>query len=308
MITYSSCLSVGIDASLILRRLLPLMLCFGAIALSQNSEDGHVERNGSKATLVVDSPRPVDSAAISLANEFGIRVNVEDPPYSFRDDVKDVTARVSRDRKIQRPVLIPKGGRLEILFSLASNGQPANIPNVVRSLADAANARFPFAYRLDIDGNWFTLVPTRTRDSLGHQIRITPLLDRHVTIPAGTRSIATAATLMAQELSAQTGMHVSCCQGAVAGIPWGLVKIAFSANNEPARNVLKRLIKEASGNQPNRDYWLERCDPSSRWCAINLTHIAGPLSALQTQPLQRRVTRAKVQYGSIRILLHPCNS
>jgi hypothetical protein len=33
-----------------------------------------VERNGSEATLIVDSPRPVDSAAITIAQEFGIRV------------------------------------------------------------------------------------------------------------------------------------------------------------------------------------------------------------------------------------------
>jgi hypothetical protein len=173
---------------------------------------------------------------------------------------------------------------LEIHFPLASDGKPADIPNVVRSLADAANAQFPFDYRLDVDGNWFTLVPTRTRDSLGRQIQITPLLDRHITIPAGTRSIAATATLMAQELSAQTGLHVSCCQAFVAGIPWGMAAIVFSANDEPARKVLKRLITEASVNQPNRDYWLERCDPSSPWCAINLTHIAGPTSALQIQP------------------------
>ena len=213
----------------------------------------------------------MDSAAITLADEFGIRVNVEDPPYTFKEDVKDVTAGVSGDARVQHPFLIPKGGRLEIHFRLDSDGKPAYIPNVVRSLADAANAQFPFGYRVDVDGNWFTLVPTRARDSLGHLIEITPMLDRHVTIPPGTRSIAATANLMANALSAQTGLRVSCCQAGVAGSPWGMTAAFFSANDEPARSVLKRLIAEASVNQPNREYWLERCDPSpSTWCFINL--------------------------------------
>jgi hypothetical protein len=270
------------NARIILPRLFPFLLCFAAIALAQNPEAGRVERNGSEATLIVDSRRPVDSAAITLADEFGIRLNVEDPPYLFTDDVKDVTAGVSPQSRISRHVLVPKGGRLEIHFRLASDGKPANTPSVVRSLADAANAQFPFDYRLDVDGNWFTLVPTQTRDHLGRRVRITPLLDRHVTIPAGTRSIAATADLMAHELSVQTGLHVSCCEPFVAGIPWGLEEIFFSANNEPARNILKRLITVGSINQPGRDYWLERCQ--SNWCFINLTHIAGPLSALERQP------------------------
>lgn len=53
------------------------------------------------------------------------------------------------------------------------------------------------------------------------------------------------------ELSKQTGLRVSCCQSAVAGIPWGLEMISFEAHHEPARSVLKRL---------GLDRWHMRCD------------------------------------------------
>jgi hypothetical protein len=43
--------------------------------------------------LTVDGPRPMDSAVITLAEQFGINVRVEDPPI-FRDDVKDVTGQI----------------------------------------------------------------------------------------------------------------------------------------------------------------------------------------------------------------------
>ncbi|MEQ1883357.1 MAG: hypothetical protein ABL878_20585, partial [Burkholderiales bacterium] len=72
---------------------------------------------------------------------------------------------------------------------------------------------------------------------------------------------------------AQTGLRVSCCQSAVAGIPWGMGEIAFEANNEPARNVLTMLIAAAAPGESNRAFWLQRCDPlPSTWCFINLTY------------------------------------
>jgi hypothetical protein len=242
-------------------------LSYCGIALAQNPELGRVERSGNEATLLVESPRPVDSAASTLASEFGIRVNVEDPAYIFRDDVKDAG--------ISRPVLIPSGGKLEVRFSLGSDGMPVDITGLLRSLVDAANSQFPFQYRLDADGNWFTIIPTHSRDQLGKSVATVPLLDRHVTIPPGTRPIRQSASLMADALSSQTGLRVSCCQGGVAGIPWGMAEVFFEANDEPARSVLKRLFTAAAVNQPDRNYWLQRCDPlPSAWCFINLGHIS----------------------------------
>jgi hypothetical protein len=53
----------------------------------------------------------------------------------------------------------------------------------------------------------------------------------------------------ADQLSGQTGLHVSCFQSfvggipwCVAGIPWGRAAVLFQADDEPAREVLRRLI------------------------------------------------------------------
>jgi hypothetical protein len=116
-------------------------------------------------------------------------------------------------------------------------------------------------------------------------IEITPLLDRRITIPPGTRTIAETANLMAEALSAQTGLKVGCCEGAVAGIPWGMAEITLEVQDEPARIVLKRLVTEAAVNQPDGDYWLQRCDPlPSTWCFINLGHIVRETRIQQTGP------------------------
>lgn len=179
--------------------------------VTQSPEAG---RAGAQAMLTVDGPRPVDSAAITLAEEFGINVSVEDPAYLFRDDVKD-----ARTANPSRRVLVPRGGQLAVNFPVRADGFPEDVPGLIEILVRQANAKFPFAYRIDSIGNSYAIVPTRMRDAVGYVIETTPLLDRRVNIPLGTRTIAETASVMTAALSAQTGLRVSCCQAVIAGVP-----------------------------------------------------------------------------------------
>ena len=101
----------------------------------------------------------------------------------------------------------------------------------------------PYGYRLDVSGGDYALVPTRTRNSNGDLEDLLPLLDRNVTIPLGTRRIAEYANLMTDELSKQTGLHIGCCQRLVAGVPWGMAKVRFEADNK-RRNDLARFGRQ----------------------------------------------------------------
>ncbi|MCZ2153231.1 MAG: hypothetical protein LC114_04910 [Bryobacterales bacterium] len=263
-------------------------LSIASVVSAQNPDAGRVARIGDRAVLVVDGPRPVDSAAITLAQEFGIAVSVEDPPYIFQDDIRDVTSEVSLAPNPSKRVFVPKGGRLEVHFDVNADGTPRDLPALLRDIVSAANAQLPFAFRIDTNGSRFTLVPTRTRDARGQTMKITPLLDRLVTIPLGTRSIAATAALMADALAAQTGLRVSCCQGAVAGIPWGMEAVTFEAQQEPARTVLTRLISAAAPDKFSRAHWLQRCDPQpSAWCFINLAYVDRSATAFGNQSLKR---------------------
>lgn len=243
----------------------------------QSPEEGRIIRAGGRAILHVDSPRPLDSAAMTLARYYGISVSVEDPPYVFEGDVKDVTAEVARTPNPPHRVLIPKGGPLGINFRVDANDFPTDVPALLENIVKAANPQYPFAYRLDSTGGRFTLIPTRTRDTSGSLTKITPLLDRRVSIPLATRTIIETATLMAEALSAETGLRVSCCQSVIAGYPWGMSKISFEAHDEPARSVLARLIAANLQGKPDHSYWLQRCDPlPSKWCFINLSFAEKP--------------------------------
>jgi hypothetical protein len=218
--------------------------------------------------------------ARTLADHYGISVSIESPKWAFPRDTEDVA--------VADPVFSVQHGNVhyrimkrhvvQVRFSALGNGLPNDVPGLLRQVADAANKEMPYAYRLDVSGNDYALVPTRTRNSKGELEDVQPLLGRHVTIPPGTRSIAEHAKLMADQLGQQKGLHVSCCQSFGAGIPWGLVKVAFEADDKPAQEILKSLIQieeQANSEAPNRhpdfDHWTVSCDVTGApWCFIEV--------------------------------------
>jgi hypothetical protein len=246
-----------------------LIIGFSGLATAQSPEVARVLRGGDEATLSVFGGRPVDLAAKTLVDEFGIQVNGEDPLYFDRDDVEDVTAQVSRVPNPQRRTIVPRGRLLEIAFGLRSDGFPADVPALLQTLVEAANAQAPFGYRLDRDGDTFSLVPTRTHDAQGHVVDVTPTLDRRISIPFGTRPIFEHVSLLTHALEEQTGVHIGCCQAAVTGIPWGSTVVSFEARDEPARSALLRLVR----SEPGHYYWLMRCQAGDLWCFINVARI-----------------------------------
>lgn len=260
---------------------------FSAVLAAQSEEFARVLRNGEQATLTAFGPRPVDLAAKKLVDEFGVAINVEDPVYMYRDDVQDIGTTHSGKR-----LLIPKASLLESRFDLRADGSLRDVRQVVRGLVDAANIQLPFQYRIDNDGDVFTLIATRTRDDQGRPVELIPILDRRITIPAGTRKIFEHVNLLTGALEQQTGVHLGCCQAGVAGIPWGSTVIAFEARDQPARDVLLRLIRSEPGrdrlvrneqdgtfqlvkSDAGREHWCWslRCQPGEAWCFINVAAI-----------------------------------
>jgi hypothetical protein len=161
--------------------------------------------------------------------------------------------------KVRAGALVPARWGFEVQFPVNPDGSPRDTRDLLRSIVTAANAQSHFAYRLDENGDAFSFVPTRTHDAQGRSIAVTPLLDRPVTIPPGVRRIHESASLMAKELSKQTGLRVSCCQSFIAGYPWGMEEVMFAANGEQARAVLRRL---------GLNHWHMRCDGT--FCFIDM--------------------------------------
>jgi hypothetical protein len=252
-----------------MRRTLLWILLTASLLFSQANEIARIEWSGNRGTLIAEGPRPMAAAAAELALRFGMYLSVEDPAYLHVNDKVDVTEQVAR-RPIDHRIFIPRTRRLEVPFEAKEDGWPANRIRLVDDLIEAANTALPFGYQLEVSGMPFSIVPRKTRNKKGEIIEVTPLLDQKVSIPPGRRKVFVSAGMLAEALSAQAGLRVSCCQSFVGGVPWGIEKADFSADDEPARDVLRRLIKLT----PGRYIWLLSCAPSpSLWCVINLRSV-----------------------------------
>jgi hypothetical protein len=221
-----------------LLRTLILSIAGIPFAAPQTAEVAQIETRGSDAVLSVNTFRPLDAVATRLESQFGIPVSAEDPVFQFRGDMMDISLEVPRARP---NTLVPARWGFEVRFPVNPAGSPQNVRETMAAIVAEANMWSPFAYRLDEVSGVFAFVPTRTRNAQGQSIAITPLLDRPVTIPPGVRRIHESASLMAADLSRQTGLQVSCCQSVIGGYPWGMEEVMFAATNEPARSVLRRL-------------------------------------------------------------------
>jgi len=237
-------------------RTLTAFVAITLVAMPQTSDDTHITRFVNEAVLSASTFRPLDAIAGKLESQFGIVVSAEDPVFQFRGDMMDISLEVPR---LRSGTLVPARWGFEVRFPVNPDGSPQSARDLLESIVTEANLRSPFAYRLDETGGAFFFVPTRTRDTQGRSIAMTPLLDRLVTIPPAVRRLHESASLMAADLSRQTGLRVSCCQSAIAGVPWGMDQVMFGANHESARSVLRRL---------GLNHWHMRCD--QEFCFIDM--------------------------------------
>jgi hypothetical protein len=244
------------------------LVCLPLLILAQNPELGRITVRGGEATLSVDYPRPMDSAVQTLVHKYGLPLSCEDPPYVYAAEMETIA-------DVRFPV--PKRHRFEAHFP----AKPADIRSALQAVVDAANAQLPYAFRIQKFGDGWAVIPGKAPNRSGRVIDIVPLLDRKVSFPFATRSIHEHARLMADALSARTGYRVSCCQGIVGGIPWGMQQAPFGANGETARIVLRELMDLAGGNS----FYLQRCDPVGpgrpSWCFIDVIGVSGTREVLR---------------------------
>jgi len=102
------------------------------------------------------------------------------------------------------------------------------------------------------------------------------MLDRHVTVPLGLRTVREHIQVLTQALGEQTGFHFDCCDTAAGASGWGSNIISFEAREEMARTVLLRLIRnvpatpQQASRESGRYSWKMRCQPREASCLIDV--------------------------------------
>ena len=261
-----------------------------------HAQNADLTRYGDTAVIKANTWRPMCEIAKKLADEYGIRISAEDPNVMYGDDLEDTTDEALPQWRARHPnerVHRLKPWSVEVRFRINKDGTPENIPVLLHQIIVSANANSSFSYRLNRDDDrFYTFVPTHTRDATGAFIESPALLDLHVSIPAGTRTVAEHAALMASALAAQTGFRVDCCEQLAAGLPWGGAKVAFEAHDLSARQVLEQLIDLLEQSEPvgSRYHWLATCDPAvdpkPHFCFINVFPVRGPGYSVPASPIR----------------------
>jgi hypothetical protein len=255
-----------------------ILLGLCAAAVAQKSDCASVAKTDKEIVLTATSWDPVYDIAATLADRYEISVSVESPRWAFpmdTEDVADADPQFSATHgNIHYRVMKRHTVQVRVPAGLV---EPSNALRLSVRVVEAANLEMPYEYRVYVAGQGhYALVPTKTLTSDG-LVDAEPLLDHRVTIPAGSRTIADHASLMAEQLS-QTGLHVACCQASLAGVPWGLAEVTFETRNEPARLVLRKLIEleeQSMADAPNQhvkyDRWTVTCDGTGApWCFIDV--------------------------------------
>lgn len=229
---------------------------------------------------VVNRPRPLARAAEEVEHKYGVLINYEDPPYTFKDDVVDLAASgaLSQGRATQH-VLIPKPGSLTASMGMAPTlvrVQANEAASLVSSLLSAYHAsgnsgRFTFVQNGDV----VTILPSRSNDRNGASQSVVPVLNTPITIPEQHTTVLNAVQLMCAAINNNSGAPTVD----LGTVPTNILvqrTIDLSASNEPSRGVLERILATAGQGDPQtrrRLVWQLLYGPDVKKYVLNI-HIA----------------------------------
>jgi hypothetical protein len=186
------------------------------------------------ASIVVNDPRPVAAAIEEIEKVTGRAITYEDPPFLSKNHMTPMVQGANADTSL----LIPSGGSLRI--TLPADASPEQVTAAVGRMVGNYNASRGAATFSVTQGGLTHVVPQQSATLSNQLAPMTPVLDTRITVAAKSRS--------AMDLLAEICRAVSRVSGQPVGIgtvPTNALlgqRVEIGARNEPARNVLEKLI------------------------------------------------------------------
>jgi hypothetical protein len=132
----------------------------------------------SRRTINVDDARPLLEVVDALEKEYGVPINYEDPPYHRTEGI-DVTAVRSHGKPVppgQREI-IPRPGPFSFEYRLPAGPRGDALAHVLAELVRQFHASGRGQFRVDRNGDAFTVVPITKRVRRGVDEPYQALLD-----------------------------------------------------------------------------------------------------------------------------------
>jgi hypothetical protein len=235
------------------------------------SKQPSFSESAGKVHLAVNDPRPLAQAFDVLQQQYGWRINYEDPQYTAKPDLADAKGAADQS-SASGSHKIPAGGNFAVDFpSGSAPNTPPDEQKTLQLMVDAYNhSENPGRFELRQDSpEQFDVVGTSARDSQGKISTQPAPLDLAITIPSAERTIADTIDILCQKVSEKSHHQITL------GVhPLGLdrAKITIGGKELKARAYLVSAI-EPSGRKIS---WRLIYDPESKSYVLNLHIVRNP--------------------------------
>ena len=223
----------------------PTLWAQGMLSPHQYMREGVVKRQGNMATLSSDYGIPLQQAVTTIGEEYGWSIDYEDPPFSGKHDLIDLTNPAYRavhpDAKV---VLGPAGGPFKSTYpespSMWSSSamEPQVLEKVISDYNQSGNPGHFVVRRLS-DGSC-DVIGDAVHDDTGANVPITPVLDTPITLPVRTRTGREAIQAVLDGLSSKVGIPMYVYQA--PDYELGLESTVVGGANTPARGFLVEIL------------------------------------------------------------------
>jgi hypothetical protein len=246
--------------------LLTAIACIVAIAQPPARQPVRIE---------VNDPRPLAGAAVALERQLGWVVTYEDPEWVAGSEIQDVTEAVRTDladvpaslRFAVPRTYVPKTGSIHFEISpRAAGASGADRINLLNDLLMAhSSAGNPGTFRVQEGASGrIHIVPLAAKDSSERVVPQQPVLDRGIILePRQYRGLEFLGAFV-EAVTRASGVPVE-----IGTIPINTFvhhSGAYSASNEPARNVLARFLDTVGPGYS----WQLLFDPVDRMYVLNI--------------------------------------
>ncbi len=232
--------------------------------------------------FTITAPRPLGEAAHELSFQYGILISHEDPPLRFSGDLEEFTLQNGPNRIVRDPNKKLLGSRTATVSAtlnvFTDSESLVDVDEVLSDLlkSNEANGN-PGRFKVIKGKDAWHIVPTAVKDEQGKWVPVTPLLDNKISLTPEPRKAQDVVLDICHQLSLQSNSNV------FASFPGDRLRrqtVAVAANNEPARDVLIRLLDNVDGHYTWRLYY----DHNLNSCALNIE--------LLTETIRRKVNPA----------------
>jgi mono/diheme cytochrome c family protein len=227
-------------------------------------DHAQITLEGSVLRATANDPRPLAQMLDGLAARFGWNISYEDPQFDFPQDFSDDTSPQWLAKNPQgRHAFAPSGGAFSVSVAGFDVSDPKNEARTLDAVVTAYNqGHNPGKFEiLSLDDGSFTVVGIAAAH--GSQ---TPVLNTKISLNVGPVDAYEALDQWGRELSRVSGAHVE--GGGLGTLDNSLlrVRVTIHAENLPARDVLRQIIKETNSTRT----WLLYFDHDTNSYFLNL--------------------------------------